>query len=525
MIDLHRRRLLAASGNIILLAGLGRAHDVWAQPRLEGYPYTLGVAAGDPQPDGFVIWTRLCPKPLEEAGGMPPRAAIVRWEVAEDERFSNLARAGEAIARPELAHAVHVEVDGLKPGRRYWYRFTMAGADASPTGTARTAPPADADSARLRLGVAGCQNYESGYFDAFGHLSREDDLDAVFHYGDYIYEATARRPVGTADEHGRIRARAHLGQELYSLDQYRRQYALYKSDSDLQAAHAAAAFIVSFDDHEVDNNWAADKDQDGTPAEIFALRRTAALQAWYEHMPVRRAQFPRNGQLQLYRRLDYGRLMRLHLLDTRSYRDDQLCSPRDKGPCRTQDRQDGTLLGTQQEAWLARGMEGGRRWNLIAQQVMMMPMARTGPDGRRTSSTDTWNGYPAARRRLIEAIEARGLTNVVIASGDAHHHYAGVVPARDEEPDGRAAATEFLATSISSEGDGTADMTLSAQLLRDNPNLKLHNQQRGYQLFDVTPAEWRTTLKVMDKVTTPGGQISTLKSFVVEPHQALMHEV
>ncbi|WP_369062252.1 alkaline phosphatase D family protein [Caulobacter sp. 73W] len=525
MTMLDRRRLLTAGGNLILLTGLGRASDVWAQAKIDGYPFTLGVAAGDPWPDGFVVWTRLAPKPFAEAGGMGPRPVTVKWEVAEDERFAVIARSGEAIARPELAHAVHVEVDGLKPARRYWYRFRVGAGEASPAGTARTAPAAGAEPRNVRIAVAGCQNYESGFYDAYRHLAQEEEVDAVFHYGDYIYEATARRPVGTADEHGRVRARAHLGQELYSLDQYRRRYALYKSDPELIAAHASAAFIVSFDDHEVDNNWVQEIDQDGTPSEVFALRKMAALQAWYEHMPVRRAQFPRLSGARFHRRLDYGRLVRMHVLDTRSHRTDQLCMSADDRPCRTEDFEQATVLGAEQEAWLAKGMSGAHRWNLVAQQVMMMPMLREGPNGLSARSTDTWNGYPAARRRFVEAIEARRLTNVVVASGDAHNHYVGVVPARDAEPAGRAAATEFLTTSISSEGDGTADASKSAPLLRHNPNLKLHNQQRGYQVFDVGPDQWRTTLKVIDKVSAPGGRISTLKTFVVEPHRPGLHDL
>jgi alkaline phosphatase D len=222
-------------------------------------------------------------------------------------------------------------VDGLRPQRPYWYRFAVAGSDVSPVGTARTAPARDAVVQRLRIGVAGCQHYEMGHYDAWRHLAAEP-ISTSSSYGDYIYEG-GPSPLGPgANKWAAVRQ--HVGDELYSIDDYRRRYAQYKSDPHLQAAHAAAAFAASFDDHEIDNNWASDFDQDGTSAEIFALRRSAALQAWYEHMPLRKAQFPTLGGLTAYRRLDYGRLMRMHVLDTRSFRADQPCGDNfRRNPC------------------------------------------------------------------------------------------------------------------------------------------------------------------------------------------------
>ncbi|HEY9236312.1 MAG TPA: alkaline phosphatase D family protein [Phenylobacterium sp.] len=519
-----RRALLAAGGGLLAMTGLvGR---VWAAPAFSDTPFTLGVAAGDPAPDGFVIWTRLAPQPLGEHGGMPPLAVVVRWEVAEDERFQRVARSGEALARPELAHSVHVEVDGLKPRRPYWYRFRVDGAaDASPAGMARTAPAAGDHPERVRLASAGCQHYQGGLFTAWRYLSQENDLDAVFHYGDYIYEggAPAKPPV-ILDAAGRPIDRRHVGGEIYSLDDYRRRYAQYKTDPDLQAAHAAAAFIVSFDDHEVDNNFAGDIDQDGTPPEFFALRRMAAMQAWYEHMPVRRAQFPRGGRTVMYRRFDYGSLLRMHVLDTRSYRSDQLCERVGAPNCRTVDDPSATMLGAGQEAWLAAGLRNSAGWNLLAQQVFVMPYQRRLLDGSvQPGGTDTWSGYPEARRRLVRTITDSGLTNVVVATGDAHIHAVGTVPLRDDEPDGPAAATEFLATSITSGGDGSAETEGTLAILRGSPNVSLVNAQRGYQTFDVTRREWNTELKVLDRVQAPAGKLSTLARYVVEPRRPGLH--
>ena len=525
---LDRRNLLAGAGGLVLFAGLGPARSAWGQVRFSDYPFSLGVASGDPWPDGFVIWTRLAPKPLEEHGGMPLVAIPLRWEVSEDEGFTRIVQSGEAVARPELAHSVHVEIEGLRPRRPYWYRFLADRTVASPVGRVRTAPAAGDTPDRVRLAVAGCQAYFQGWFGAYGHLAGEADLDAVFHYGDYIYEGGRILNTVIRDAAGNIADRGHVGGEIYSLDDYRRRYALYKGDPDLQAAHAAAAFISSFDDHEVDNNWAEAYDQDGTPPEVFALRRYAAMQAWYEHMPVRRAQFPRPGGLTMYRRLDYGQLFRMHVLDTRSYRNDQLCARPDQLNCRVGDTPDSTILGAPQEAWLADGFNNAARWNLIAQQVWVMPLHDRQPDGttRPRPAGDTWNGYPAARARLVKTIGDRGLSNVVIATGDAHVHAAGVVPVRNEELEGPAAATEFLTTSISSGGDGSGTLNESGRrMVEGSPNVDLLAQQRGYQTFDITPNEWRATLKVMDQVQAPGGRISTLARYVVKPDRAGLNRV
>jgi alkaline phosphatase D len=525
---LDRRKLLAGAGGLTLFAGLGPA--AWAAPRFTAYPFALGVASGDPLPDGFVIWTRLAPRPLDEHGGMPMAAVPVRWEVSEDERFSRIVQSGEAVARPELAHSVHVEVGGLKSRRPYWYRFLVDGAEASPVGQARTAPSAGDSVDRLRLAVVGCQALPHGWFDAYGHLSREADLDVVFHYGDYIYETAGHPPpekLLIRDAQGKLADRIHYGDEIYSVDDYRRRYAQYKSDPHLQAAHAAAAFVSSFDDHEVENNWVSAYDENGTPPEAFALRRFAAMQAWYEHMPVRRAQFPRRGGLTMFRRLDFGNLLRMHVLDTRSYRSDQRCEKPGQKACRAGDGPDTTILGPAQQAWLDHGFETDARWNLLAQQVMAMPLYVQGADGRRQlrPGGDAWTGYPAARAQLVRSIADHRLTNVVVATGDAHIHAIGTIPVRDDEPDGPAAATEFLGTSITSGGDGTAHELERHKAIRAaSPNVALLADQRGYQIHEITPKEWRTDVKVIDRVQTPGGKLSTLAKFVVTPNEAKLHK-
>ena len=508
---LDRRTLIQSAGSLVLAAGLAPGIG-WAKS-LGGYPFTLGVASGDPWPDGFVIWTRLAPRPLDEHGGMPMVAVPVGYEIAEDANFRKIVRTGADIARPELGHSVHVELSGLNPARRYWYRFS-AGGEMSAVGTVRTAPAMGALADRVRIGVAGCQHYEAGLYTAYRHLSDESDLDAIFHYGDYIYEGS-----GNPGKKGRVRA--HVGDEIYSIDDYRRRYALYKSDADLQAAHAAAAFLVSYDDHEVDNNWAGEIDQDGTPADAFLLRRAAAMQAWYENLPVRRAQFPANGRVRMFRRLDYGQLLRVHVLDTRQYRSDQLCDADATKRCRTpEDSADETMLGAEQEAWLGNGLDNKARWNLLAQQVMVMPMAYPASRKAGTLNADSWSGYPEARKRLVRQITERKLTNVVVATGDVHRHHAGNVPVNDADPMGASAAAEFVTTSISSDGDGAATPAGWENMAATNPHCSLFDGRRGYQLFDITPKRWETQVRVIDQVSRPGGAVSTVRRYTVEPGQA-----
>jgi alkaline phosphatase D len=509
---------MAAGAGLVLFSGFTSTRAI-SGPVFSEYPFTLGVASGDPSPDGFVIWTRLAPKPLDPDAGMSGQPAIiVQWQVAEDAAFRTIVKSGEAIAMPELGHSVHVEVAGLRPRRPYWYRFAIPGIDASPTGMVRTLPEAGSSPDRIRLGIAGCQNYPTGLYTAYAYLAKEPELDAIFHYGDYIYEAGSKDRPGNG-------GREHIGPEPYNLPDYRRRYALYKTDKDLQAAHASAAFIASYDDHEVDNNWVSDFDIEGTDPEIFALRRIAALQAWYENLPMRRAQFPHPAGMTAYRRIDFGRLMRMHVLDTRAYRSRPPCGEPKSKSCVPHTGPDSTFLGAAQEAWLAQGLASGAGWNLLAQQVLMMPFDKRAPGATEPDfPTDTWSGYPDARRRLTRTIADQRLTNVVVATGASHKHFAGTVPMRDADLTGPAAAVEFLATSISSGGNGSPTSSGLEFALANNPHMKLIHDQRGYQLFEVTAKTWRADLKVVERVDVPNAPLSTLKSFIVTPDRAALHD-
>ncbi len=487
-----------------------------ARAQAPGDPFTLGVASGDPWPDGFVIWTRLATAPLEPGGGMGTEPVEVGWEVAADPRFASIARRGTALARAEAAHAVHVEVAGLAPGRPWFYRFRACG-HASALGRARTAPAPGAAPARLGLALAGCQHYEHGFFTAWRHIAEEPELDLVFHYGDYIYEY-AGQPVGSRGWGGVVRS--HLGGVTLTLEDYRQRHAQYRLDPDLQAAHAAHAFAVSFDDHEVENNWAGPIGQrfprfPPHPPELlrdFALRKAAAFQAWYEHMPVRATARPQGPAINSFRRLRYGRLATLHVLDTRSFRDDQPCGDRGGPPCEEVARPDAQVLGAAQEAWLLDGLAGAEGWQILAQQVPVMPHV-TAAGG---ISMDKWNAYPAARARLIQGLADRRVADPVILSGDVHQARVGTLHREPGNPASAPVASEFVATSISSEGDGADLPNRAAEFRAANPHLGFLHGRRGYTRLDIAARRLEARCVSLPYVSRAGAPADTAARFVVE---------
>ncbi|HXV62820.1 MAG TPA: alkaline phosphatase D family protein, partial [Vicinamibacteria bacterium] len=280
--------------------------------RFSTNPFTLGLASGYPLSDGFVIWTRLAPAPLL-GGGMEPSPVLVDWEVGTDDRIANVVQRGTALASPDWAHSVHVEVEGLEPDRWYWYRF-RAGSEESGVGRSRTAPPVDASPERLRFAFASCQHWEHGFYAAYRHMVA-DEPELIIHLGDYIYE----------EDFGPTKVRRHSAPEPITVDDYRNRYAEYKTDPDLQAAHAACPWLVTWDDHEVDNDYADLANEELRPREWFRRRRAAAYRAYYEHMPLRRNQVPLGEHLPLYTNHAFGRLVELQILDDRQYRSPHVC--------------------------------------------------------------------------------------------------------------------------------------------------------------------------------------------------------
>lgn len=468
VVALARRGLLRGATGLSALAML---QPSCAQSQAPGDPFTLGVASGDPWPDGVVIWTRLATDPMAPGGGMGPPPVEVTWEVAEDERMARTVQRGTFTATPGLGHAVHVELRGLQPARTYFYRFRAASHE-SRVGRTRTAPDPGSD-APIRFLNAGCQNYEHGLFTAWRHAAAEEDIDFVFHYGDYIYEYRTRpgsRPL----------ARTHNSADVLTLEDYRARYAQYRLDPDLAAAHAAHPFVTTYDDHEIENNWAGLISQrdgvrfpDRTSPEAFALRAAAAFQAWYENMPVRTTTLPRGTDITAYRRLRFGRTLDLHVLDTRRFRDDQPCGDGRVRPCDAVARPDAQMLGPAQEAWLHDGIaRSGTRWQILAQQIFLAPRPFT--DG--TLAMDTWDGYPAARARLLGMLGGR---DAVALTGDIHSAWANEVALRPGE---RPALVEFVGTSIASNGDGGEAVAYAAGLMAAQPHLRFHNNRRGYTL-------------------------------------------
>ncbi|HEX9808319.1 MAG TPA: alkaline phosphatase D family protein [Alphaproteobacteria bacterium] len=506
---LTRRRLLGAAAAILASAGLGPLGCAAAPGgRFRDDPFTLGVASGDPWSDGVVLWTRLAPDPLA-GGGMPAVPVPVRWEVAEDAAMRRLAAAGETVARPEDAHAVHVEVGGLRPGRPYHYRFTAGGA-ASEIARTRTAPAAEAPVATLRFASCGCQSYESGFYTALRRLA-EEELDFVVHTGDYIYEG-ARRP-----GRRRLAVRPHPDHDCVTLEQYRLRYALYKADPDLRAAHAAHPFLCVFDDHEVANDWGGDGAPGGARGAAFLARRAAAFRAYWEHMPLRRAQRPAGAALRLYRRLAFGRLVSLNLCDTRQYRTPPPCAGKIAERCAADSDPRARMLGRDQSRWLADGLARSHaRWNVIAQQVPMMAFDRGTGSGPARHNMDAWDGYRAARGRLLRFLAAAEIANPVVLAGDLHRAAAAALAGGAPDPAAPALATEFVNTSISSGGDGRAITRTTRNWLARNPHVGFIGGLRGYCRFTVTSDAWQTDFRVLDRVTVAGAPARTGASFAVE---------
>ena len=487
----------------LAIVGAGALSRVQARPRWDGSPFSLGVASGDPSDDGVVLWTRLAPDPLN-GGGMPPAPVVVRWEVAEDDGMRRVVKRGEATAVAEWAHAVHAEVDGLQAGREYWYRF-HAGDATSPIGRTRTMPRAKDEVDRLRFAFVSCQHYETGFFTAYRHLATED-LDLVFHLGDYIYEGAGRDG----------QTRRHRGLELETLEDYRTRYAQYRLDPDLQAAHAGFPWIVTPDDHEVDNNYAGAISEHDDPRDGFLRRRAAAYQAYYEHMPLRRRSIPSGPDIQLYRQFTYGSLASFFVLDTRQFRTDQPCGDGSKAPCRGVADPAATMLGAAQERWLFDGLSRSKgRWNVLPQQVMMAKVDQMpGPDER--YSMDQWSGYDACRTRVLEFMRSRRPSNPVVLTGDIHSNWVNDLKVDFRDADAPAVATEFVGTSVTSGGDGVDQTPRMKDVLAENPFVKFQNSQRGYVSCSVTPGAWHADYQVLDFVSRPDAPRRTRASFKVK---------
>ncbi|MES2723627.1 MAG: alkaline phosphatase D family protein [Pseudomonadota bacterium] len=508
--SIARRQLLRGAASLagLALAPAAIGGVVLASPSLADNPFSLGVASGEPADDGVVLWTRLAPKPFEPGGGMPPEPVAVTWEVAEDPSMRKVVRSGKALARPNAGHSVHVEVGGLKPAREYWYRFTAAGA-RSPVGRTHTAPAKGAAVDRLRLCFASCQKYEAGFYSAYAHMV-EEAPDLILFLGDYIYE-------GSPGSKGAVRL--HANPEPKDVAGYRVRYATYKSDPLLQAAHAAAPWMVTWDDHEVSNDYGADRDQDSGDREAFLRRRAAAYQAYYEHMPLRRRSLPVGPDMLLHRALDWGSLAQIQMVDDRQHRDAKPCQP--AGPPRRgkligdcDERRDParSLLGSTQEAWLLETLGKSKaQWNLLAQQTLFSELQLGDPANQATRaySSDGWDGYPATRGRILQRWREAGVSNPIALGGDIHAFAAADL---QETPGGPAVGTEFVGGSISSLGGGEV-----GPYAAKNAHIKLYDSTvRGYGRVDLSAKDSRLTFRSVENALVPTSPIRDLASFALE---------
>ncbi len=491
------------SRRLFLLQSAALASTVYAAPSFKQYPFTLGVMSGDPSPDGFVIWTRLAPDPLN-GGGMTESSVEVEWTIAEDEMMRRVVRRGKSVASPSLAHSVHVEIAGLRSQRPYWYRFKV-GKEVSPIGRAVTSPQASETPRELRFAFASCQHWEAGLWTAYSHMLA-DRPELVIHLGDYIYEGPGR-------DNG---VRKHNSAEIVSISDYRNRHALYKSDPLIQRMHEHCPWVVTWDDHEVDNNYANDVPEDKQGHDAFLERRSNAYQAYYEHMPLRPASLPRGSQMRLYRQVSFGRLAQFSVLDTRQYRTDQPCGDATTTPCDGIYDPKATILGNEQEDWLKKSLDQSpARWNVIANQVQMTRIDRK-PGPEEAVSTDQWSGYEANRDRLMHFLAERKPSNPLVITGDIHSNWVSDLKVNWKDEKSPAIGTEFTGTSISSGGDGSNEVADTPAWYRENPHLKMYNSQRGYVLITLSEAECRADYRVVPFVTKPGAPIQTHSSWVVE---------
>ncbi|TVR03280.1 MAG: alkaline phosphatase [Deltaproteobacteria bacterium] len=474
-------------------------------------PFALGVASGDPLHDRVVIWTRLAPAPLESDWGMPAEDVPVIWEVFADEALTEPVRSGWTRARPALAHAVHVDVDGLRSDTPYWYRFRVGDDHVSPVGRTRTFPRPDASPRAFRFAMACCQKYRSGFYTAYHHLAREEDLHAVFHLGDYIYESG-----GEPEVPGRL----PLDRErVTDLAGFRHRYGAYRLDEDLQEAHRVHPWIATWDDHEVSNNYgsltlAPNRRGDGDPAAI----RAAGYQAWYEHMPVRMP-FPDDPTfLRIYRDFHFGTLARIFVLDSRQYRTPQACDDEVGPACDEIFDPERTMLGHEQKAWLVDGLRhSDSRWNIMAQQVLFGPFNLD----YSIVNPDQWDGYVHARQQILDVLAEPDVHNPVVLSGDVHAAGFSVLRADAEDDRSPVIGHEILTTSISSGGDeldGIARFAPLAEVALDNVDY-VEAGKRGYALCELTRNRLDVRFRVVTTVAAPTADVYVDRAYRIWAEQ------
>lgn len=508
MLLTDRRRFMRnaslLAGTLILPSGLALAAPV----QFKSTPFRLGVASGDPDPTSVVLWTRLAPDPMADDFGMPQTPVPVRWELADDDAFKTIVRSGEVTARSEDAHAIHIVAEGLRPDSRYFYRF-HAGDATSPVGRTRTLPAPGQQVKSLRYAYAACQRYDNGFYGAWRHCAA-DNPDVVLFLGDYIYEAAPREG----------QTRRHNDGAATDLASYRKRYGLYRSDTDLQAAHAAAPWVVIWDDHEVVNNYKAERSPSMEDPKAFAKRRYEAYKVWYEHMPVRPALAPIASGAKIYRAFNWGDLAKFQMLDGRQYatwtdwpklEDGQQLVP-DSALRRDPTR---SMLGFEQERWLQASLTDSKAtWNVIGQQFAMANLINTDEKtGALGYGTDSWSGYPATRDRVIEMLSR--VSNPMVVGGDMHAFAASNLRLK---PGGPVIAPAFVAGAISSPGGG--GYAKVQDQMKNNEDFYADNRVNGYSLVDVTDKTMTVTMRASDDVKKVDTGVHNLGRYVLEAGKA-----
>lgn len=468
-----------------------------------------GVASGDPYATSVLLWTRVTSHADDYPGRNRGKDTQVRWEIATDEAFSNVVNSGITTATPDTDMTVKPEATGLQPYTPYFYRFTVLNGDyadqISPVGRTRTAPSSGQDLAELRFALFSCANWEAGFFHAYRDMSQRGDIDYALCVGDYIYEYPRGEYTGKT---GAVRDH-NPPHEITKLADYRERYAQYRTDRDLQAAHAACPWIVTWDDHEVANDTWANGAENHNPNEgDFRARRDAAIQAYLEWLPIRATPFSEGGHI--YRNLNFGKLAELNMLDLRTYRNQQV------GFINLKDVDDKSrsMMGSEQFSWLAGKLESSSaRWNLIGNSVMMTPVlipplepqAHSAvvqllgmPEQGLPYNVDQWDGYAAERRRLVALLQQKGIDNTVWLTGDIHSSWATEVPVEPGAyPREGAAAVEFVTPSVTSSNiddilklpeDNALSQTVEFAFTNLNRYVKyLDMDSHGYAVVQITP--------------------------------------
>ncbi|GHH94786.1 alkaline phosphatase D family protein [Streptomyces capillispiralis] len=521
----RRRTVVRAAAATAVLAGpLAASLPAWAATRAPAFLH--GVASGDPLPDGVLLWTRVTPVPEAIPGsGLGPDTEV-SWTVARDKALTDVVSSGSTLATAASDHTVKADIRGLAPATDYWFRFSAGGAD-SPVARTRTAPAADAAVPGLRFGVVSCSNWEAGHFSAYRHLAARSDLDAWLHLGDYLYEY-ATGEYGTRGEAVRPHAPAH---EIVTLADYRVRHGQYKTDPDLQALHHRAPVVAIWDDHEIANDtWSGGAENHTEGAEgTWAARQAAAKQAYFEWMPVRPALAGTT-----YRRLRFGRLADLSLLDLRSFRSQQVSTG--DGDVDDPDR---TLTGRAQLDWLKAGLTASdTTWRLVGTSVMISPFSVGSlpasilkplakllglPQEGLALNTDQWDGYTDDRRELLAHLRANAVRNTVFLTGDIHMAWANDVPVNaGTYPLSASAATEFVVTSVTSDNlddivkvpEGTVS-AVAAPLIRA-ANRHVHwvdTDRHGYGVLDITAERAQMDYYVLSGRTTADATSAWARSY------------